>query len=57
MVDDAMEKTISVYIEANDEKFVSQNHLPPMWAKPPSTDLSKQPTEVMVLSSMDIIQE
>ena len=56
-----MERQISVYIEAKDERMVSQTRLPPMWVppmwvKPPSTDVSKQPTNVMVLSSMEIIQ-
>ena len=50
-----MERIISVYMEAKDEKMVSQTDLHPMWAKPPSRALSKQLTEVMVLSSMDNI--
>ena len=53
MVDNAMERKISVYIETKDEKMVSQTHFPLMWSNPPSTTLPKHPTEVMVLSSMD----
>ena len=33
MVDDAMERRISVYIEAKDEQMVAQTNLPSMWAK------------------------
>ena len=29
-MDDAMERIILVYIEANEEQMVSQTHLPPM---------------------------
>ena len=50
-----MERGISVFIEAKNEKMVSQTHLPPMWDVPSFMVLSKQPTEVMVLSSMENI--
>ena len=50
-----MERRIAVYIEAKDEKMVSQTHLPLVWAKPPSMTLSKHPIEVKDLSSMESI--